>query len=108
MTPIDFCASFAPWLSESAADIPHSDALTGAPDASCRTPQSTPEEPDCQVTARQANDGEDRQKDQRPEDPHGMPSVEASPVNRVQAAIGQRGSDEPADECVARARRQPP
>ena len=84
----------------------HCPARTGprsrrVPDcAARRAPRSTTQ------TGDETEHRRDRQHHRDPEHPDGHDAVEAAPVHRARAALGERGTDETAEERVTRARRQ--
>ena len=107
ITPIDFCASLAPWLNASAADIAHS------PAADRRVPapasRGVPRRRSARISSSAASapsSGETASADERADHADRMPALEPAPVDRLDAALDERRSDEAADERVAGARRQ--
>ena len=107
ITPIDFCASFAPWLNASAADIAHSPARTGACQRRVRASREPAKRPDREQRRPRSEQRRDRQRDERADDAHRVPAVEPAPVDRVRPRPPTSArTHETADERVAGARRQ--
>ena len=108
ITPIAFWASFAPWPKESAADITHSAARIGRLICRRRPPQRPPvEAPEGEPEA-DPEHRRDRQHDQHPEDTDRLVALEAAPVDRPAAGLGQRRAGQPPDQRVGGARGQAP
>ena len=107
ITPTAFWASLAPWLKASAADIDPLAAATGAVPAPGRAPREPAQRADHEQRRRAPpSTGEIASAISVPNTPDRVQPVEAAPVDRVDAALDQGSADQPADQRVARARRQ--
>ena len=107
-TPTAFCASFAPWVSARPSDMTHWPARTGPRTRrvlrrAARRSAAVDDEP-----GHEAQHRRDRQHRRDAEHADGLDAVEAAPVHRARASLGERGTDETAEQRVSRARRQAP
>ena len=107
MTPTDFCASLAPWLNASAAEVTHCDRLDWCCPPSGRPAAEDADGPDCGQRGQRAQRRRDGKRDQRSQHADGMEPVQATPVDCVGAPRQERGPDETPDEGVAGARGEP-
>ena len=106
-TPTDFWASLAPWLKASAADITHSPPTTGRSQRRVARRQTRRMQRITTRPPRAPSGGETASAISAPSTPTGWHAVHASPEDGAGPALGQRRPDQPADQRVARARRQP-
>ena len=81
-------------------------AVDGSVPAPGPPPGQPPQPSDDQQATERPQHRRDRKRDQGAEDPDGVKTVHASPVDGAQAALDEPGPHQPADERVARARRQ--
>ena len=105
-TPIAFWASFAPWLSASAADVTHCALNTGVRNR--RVPRRSPARSSRSTTnaAAAPRSGETASATSTPITPLGRQPSKPPQFTASRPAAVDRRSDEPADERVARARRE--
>ena len=107
ITPTDFWASLAPWLKASAADIPHCPALTGARQRRVAPARDRRSPADQQAAPRAPPSTGDRASAIRiPNTPMGRQCSKPPQLTACTLPSTTARADQPADQCVPRARRQ--
>ena len=104
--PIDFCASFAPWVKARPPDIVHCPARTGPRTRLVARRATRRARPVHDKAGQKTEDRGQRQHSHHTQHANRFDPVEPAPVHRAGATFRERGADQPAQQCVTGTRRE--